>query len=138
MILHASLAFGGDNYAVVKPESAGLSSERLTRVDALIGGHIEEKKIAGAVVLIARRGKIAYFKAFGLADTDKSMQKDTIFRIASMSKPLTSTAAKLLYEEGRLLLSDKISKYIPEINKQRPADVSRLASRPFCQAMIGH
>lgn len=81
--------------------------------------HVEEKKIAGSVVLVARRGKIAYFKAFGKADTHKPMQKGTIFRMASMSKPLTSTAVMLLYEEGRILLSDPISKYIPEFKKPK-------------------
>ena len=119
IILSATLALGSDNCGAVKPESVGLSSERLERVDALISRHIVEKKIAGAVVLIARRGKIAYFRAFGLADIDKPMQKATIFRIASMSKPLTSTAIMLLYEEGRLLLSDKISQYIPEFRNPK-------------------
>jgi len=113
------LVFGKDKPQTVKPEIVGLSSERLNRIDDLMNRHVEEKKIAGSVVLVARRGKIAYFKTFGRADTDKPMQKNTIFRMASMSKPLTSTAAMLLYEEGRILLSDPISKYIPEFEKPK-------------------
>lgn len=103
----------------VPPETVGLSSQRLTNIDKLIDQHIDENKIAGAVVLVARHGKIAYFKASGLADTGKKMQKDTIMRIMSMSKPITSVATMLLYEQGKLLLSDPISKYIPEFKNQK-------------------
>ncbi len=103
----------------VKPESVGLSSKRLQHIDNIIDQHIHDKKIAGAVVLVARQGKIAYFRVAGLADTDKPMQKDTIFRIVSMTKPLTSVAVMLLYEQGKLLLSDPVSKYIPEFKDQK-------------------
>jgi CubicO group peptidase (beta-lactamase class C family) len=123
LILYASSAFASDIEATGKPESVGLSTERLDRIDALLNRHVEDKKIAGAVALIARRGKIAYFRAFGVADNDKPMHKDTIFRIASMSKPLTSTAVMLLYQEGRLLLSDRISKYIPEFRHPKVLEI---------------
>ena len=103
----------------VVPESVGLSSERLGNIDKLMNRLVDEKKIGGSVVLIARRGKIAYFNTFGVADTDKPMQQDTIFRIASMTKPLTSTAIMMLYEEGHLLLSDPVSKYIPEFKNPK-------------------
>lgn len=109
-----SFQLNAASYPIVKPETVGLSSERLHRLDQLIDNHVQDKKIAGAVVLIARKGKIAYFKETGLADTNKPMKKDTIFRIVSMTKPITSTAIMLLYEAGELLLSDPISKYIPE------------------------
>ncbi len=102
------------SYNIVAPEDVGMSTQRLQRLDKLIESHVQEKKIAGAVVLIARKGKIAYFKETGLADINKPMKKDTIFRIVSMTKPITSTAIMLLYEEGKLLLSDPVSKYIPE------------------------
>ena len=115
----APLAFGGDGAQTVKPETVGLSSVRLAHIDRLLNSHVDEKKIAGAVVLVARKGKIAYFQEFGLADRGKPMQKDTIFRIVSMTKPLTSTAIMLLYEEGKLLLSDPVSKYIPEFANQK-------------------
>ena len=104
---------------VVKPETVGLSSQRLGNIDALISKHIDEKKMAGTVVLIARHGKIAYFKATGLADTGKPMEKDTIMRVMSMSKPITSVATMILYEQGKILLSDPVSKYIPEFKNQK-------------------
>lgn len=114
LFLAQNLALGKEPSTTVKPESVGLSSQRLQNIDRLIDQHVQEKKIAGAVVLVARKGKIAYFREAGLADTDKPMQKDTIFRVVSMTKPLTSVAIMLLYEEGKLLLSDPVSKYIPE------------------------
>jgi CubicO group peptidase (beta-lactamase class C family) len=105
--------------AQYNPEKVGLSSERLKRIDTLINKHIEDKKIAGAVVLVARKGKIEYFRAAGSADVGKPMQKDTIFRVVSMTKPLTSVAIMMLYEEGKLLLSDPVSKYIPEFKNPK-------------------
>ena len=110
LILTLSPLTGGE----YEPEEVGLSSERLKHIDTLIDSHIKDKKIAGAVVMVARKGKIAYFRAAGKADTQKEMKKDTIFRIVSMTKPITSVAIMTLYEEGKLLLSDPVSKYIPE------------------------
>jgi CubicO group peptidase (beta-lactamase class C family) len=98
----------------VKPEKVGLSSARLDQVGGLVRRHIEENKMAGAVVLIARHGKVAYLESFGQADLGKPMQQDTIFRITSMTKPLVSLAVLQLYEDGKLLLSDPVAKYIPE------------------------
>ena len=103
----------------VQPETVGLSSQRLTHIDTMINQHVDEKKMAGAVVLIARHGKIAYFKATGNADTGKPMQKDSIMRVMSMTKPITSVATMLLYEQGKFLLSDPVSKYIPEFKNQK-------------------
>lgn len=103
----------GSSVQTVAPEKVGLSSKRLELIDQLMLDHINDKKIAGSVVMIARHGQIAYFKAFGMADADTPMQADTIFRLASMSKPLTSLAAMMLYEEGKFLLSDPVSNYIP-------------------------
>jgi len=111
-------------YNIVNPVTVGMSSERLERIDKIIDTHVEEKKIAGAVVLVARKGKIAYFKEAGIADTDKPMKKDTIFRIVSMTKPITSTAIMLLYEEGKLLLSDPVSKYIPEFKNPKVLELN--------------
>ena len=119
LLLTPVLGLAKAEISLAKPESVGLSASRLQRIDDLINQHVEEKKIAGAVVLVARRGKIAYFRATGLADIDKPMQKDTIFRIVSMTKPLTSTAIMLLYEQGKLLLSDPVSKYIPEFKNPK-------------------
>ena len=104
---------------IVKPETVGLSSHRLQNIDKLINQHVNDKKIPGAVVLVARNGKIAYHKATGNSDIGKAMKKDSIMRIMSMSKPITSVATMLLYEEGKLLLSDPVSKYIPEFRNQK-------------------
>jgi CubicO group peptidase (beta-lactamase class C family) len=109
---------------IVSPESVGLSSARLKNMDTLLESHVAEKKIAGANVLIARKGKIAYFKSFGVADDNKPMQQDTLFRVVSMTKPLTSVAIMLLYEQGKLLLSDPVSKYIPEFKNQKVLEMN--------------
>ncbi len=119
LLFIASMSASAAEFKMVKPEQVGLSSERLKNMDQLIDNHIHQKKIAGAVVLVARKGKIAYFRASGLADVGKAMHRDTMFRIVSMTKPVTSTAIMMLYEEGKLLLSDPVSKYIPEFRNQK-------------------
>lgn len=100
------------------PESAGLSTERLAEITTLMQKHVDEKKLAGAVAVVARRGKIAYLQSVGKQDIEAgiSMNADTIFRIASMTKPITSVAVLMLYDEGLLKLDDPVSKYIPEFN----------------------
>ncbi|MBF0495654.1 MAG: beta-lactamase family protein, partial [Deltaproteobacteria bacterium] len=105
-------------------------SERLTRIDKLMHQHVDEKKIAGGVVLIARKGKIVYFKEFGMMDTDKPMQKDTIFRLASMSKPFTSAAVAILCEEGKLAMSSPISAYIPEFSSPKVITLTPEGTNP--------
>src|ERR1700730_2526299 len=101
------------------PESAGMSSDRLKRIDANMNEWIATGKLNGAVALIVRNGKIVYYKAFGYDDLEKTrpMRTDMIFRIASQSKAITSVAVMMLYEEGKLLLDDAVSKYIPEFGK---------------------
>jgi CubicO group peptidase (beta-lactamase class C family) len=102
---------------IVSPESVGLSAERLEQVDRVIQQYIGEKRVAGASALIARNGKVGYFEAFGMRDVDNElpMEEDTIFRIYSMTKPITSTAVMMLYEEGHFFLREPVSKYIPEL-----------------------
>jgi CubicO group peptidase (beta-lactamase class C family) len=97
-------------------ESVSISSERLKRIDAFLQKSIDKKEIPGAVAIICRNGKIVYHKAFGSADNTagRAMKTDDIFRIASMSKAITSTAVMMLWEEGLFQLDDPISKYIPE------------------------
>ncbi len=106
---------------VSKPEDAGMSSERLTRIRTLIQSHIAAKDISGAVTLVARHGKPVHFEAHGLADVEaaKAMQTGTLFRMASMTKPVTAVAILMLMEEGKLLLSDPVSKYIPEFKNPK-------------------
>ncbi len=116
-----SYPVSGQGLPTTTPEEVGLSPERLERIDALQQRSIEEGEIAGGAALIARRGKVAYFRTFGMADREakKPISKDTIFRIASMTKPITSVAVMMLYEEGRFLLSDPVSLYIPEFKNQK-------------------
>src|SRR5579871_4849539 len=97
-----------------KPESVGLSSERLERIATTMQRAIDDKRIAGAVTLVARRGHVAWLKAQGMQDREsgKPMPTDAIFRICSMSKAITSLAVMMLYEEGNFLLEDPASKYI--------------------------
>ncbi len=101
---------------VNKPESVGFSSERLERLHVLIQGEIDHKQLAGAVTILARHGKVVEYQTYGQRDiaTNTPMTKDTIFRAYSMSKPITGVAMMILYEQGKWLPSDPISKYVPE------------------------
>jgi len=99
-----------------RPEDVGLSSERLNRLTAAFQADVEREKIPGAVILIVRHGKIAYFEAIGFLDRGKHlpMRRDAIFRVASMTKPIVSVAAMTLVEEGKIQLLDPVSTYLPE------------------------
>jgi CubicO group peptidase (beta-lactamase class C family) len=105
------------------PESVSISSERLDRLHASMQGFVDRHEEAGIVTLIARDGKVVDVHATGFQDIEsrKAMQVDTIFRIASMTKPITSVAALMLEEEGNLFLTDPVSKYIPAFKGQRVA-----------------
>ncbi len=98
------------------PESVGLSQDRLAQITALMQQQVQDEKVAGAVALVARHGKIAYLQAVGQQDreADLPMDSNSIFRIASMTKPITSVAALILYDDGAIGLDDPVSKYIPE------------------------
>ncbi len=100
---------------VAGPEQAGFSAAGLARIDAYLKNEIDQNKIPGAIMMIQRNGKTAYFNSFGVRDpgTKVAMTPDTIFRIYSMSKPITTVAAMMLVEEGKLQLDDPLSKYIP-------------------------
>jgi CubicO group peptidase (beta-lactamase class C family) len=113
-VLVAGAAFA-DSLVRSDPEAAGLSRERLGRIGTFLKSEIADNKIPGAIMLIQRKGKLAYFEAFGVRDpaTKAPMTADTIFRIYSMSKPITSVAAMMLVEEGKLSLEEPLSKYIP-------------------------
>jgi CubicO group peptidase (beta-lactamase class C family) len=99
-----------------KPESVGMSSERLKRLDDGMKSLISEGRLAGAVTMVARHGKVVEFDANGKRDIagNAPMQKDSIFRIYSMSKPITGVAMMMLFEEGKWQLNDPVAKYIPE------------------------
>ncbi len=100
----------------VPPESVGFSAQRLERLNAAIQDEINNKQLAGAVTILARHGKIVDYRTYGVRDlaTSSPMTKDTIFRDYSMTKPVTGVAMMILYEEGKWLPSDPISKFIPE------------------------
>jgi CubicO group peptidase (beta-lactamase class C family) len=100
----------------VKPESVGFSSERLERLHAFLQSEVDAKRLAGAVTILARHGKVVEYRTYGVRDlsTGAPMTKDTIFRDYSMTKPTTGVAMMMLYEQGKWLPSDPISKFIPE------------------------
>jgi CubicO group peptidase (beta-lactamase class C family) len=106
-----------------RPEDVGLSSERLQRINQVIQRYIDASEISGAVTLVARRGRIVHFEAQGLMDIESKtpMRKDAIFRMASMSKPVTGVAIMMLVEEGKVRLTDPVSRFIPEFRDTKVA-----------------
>jgi CubicO group peptidase (beta-lactamase class C family) len=128
----------------VKPEEVGLSSERLARIGPAMQRAVDSGEMAGALALVARRGSIAYYEEWGERDreADLPMTRDTIFRIYSMTKPITSVAVMMLYEEGHFFLNDPIGKYLPELETMTVSEeavdgegnktsVERRAARPI-------
>src|ERR1700694_3525356 len=103
--------------AAANPEEVGLSSSQLARIEAVTQKHIDAGLVPGAVMLVARRGKIAWYKSMGFRDraAKDPMGADSIFRIYSMTKPIVSVAAMTLVEEGRMQVTDPVSKYLPEM-----------------------
>lgn len=101
----------------------GLSPERLARIGAVMNDHVAKGRIAGAIGLIARRGKVGYFETYGFQDKEAAipMREDTIFRMYSMTKPITGVAVLILYEEGKFFLTDPVSKYLPEFANMKVA-----------------
>ncbi|MGB7395425.1 MAG: serine hydrolase domain-containing protein, partial [Pricia sp.] len=106
------------------PTNVGLSPERLAKIDAMLKTAVAENQVPGIVALIARNGKIVFHNAYGMADnaSKTEMTKDAIFRIASQTKAVTSTAVMMLWEEGKFQLDDPISKYIPEFGEAQILD----------------
>lgn len=103
------------------PESVGVSSERLARIDKMCEQEVANGNLPGIVTMVARKGKIVLWKAYGMADNSagKKMKRDDIFRIASQTKAITSTALMMLWEEGKFQLDDPVSKYIPEFKNSQ-------------------
>lgn len=108
----------------VNPAAAGMSAERLARIDNTVQEYINKQWLNGAVILVYKNNLPVYYKAIGYDDAEKKtpMQKDQIFRIASQTKAITSVAVMMLYEEGKFLLDDAVSKYIPAFKKQQVVD----------------
>jgi CubicO group peptidase (beta-lactamase class C family) len=115
------------------PQSVGISAERLKKLDAMLEEAVKNDEIPGLVALVARNGKIVYHTAKGLADVEsgKAMSKDAIFRIASQTKAITSTAVMMLWEEGKFRLDDPISNWIPEFKNPRVLQNFRFADTTF-------
>ena len=106
------------------PVSQGMSAARLARIDDMLKDAVAQNKLPGIVALIARNGKIVFYKAYGMADntTGKALKKDDIFRIASQTKAITATAVMMLWEEGKFNMDDPIAKYIPEFGEAQILD----------------
>ena len=115
-IFSVSFATAADSLPVVQPEDVGFSSEQLNKIETYFTSRVEKGEIAGIVTLVARHGKIAHFSAVGYQDAEQEipMEKDTIFRVYSMTKPIVSTALMMLYQDGLFQMNDPLSKFIPE------------------------
>jgi CubicO group peptidase (beta-lactamase class C family) len=105
------------------PEDVGMSADRLKRIEPMIRGYIEKQLIPGAVTMVARQGKIVHFDVQGYQNAEKKipMTKETIFRIASMTKPITSVALMILFEQGKFQLGDPISNWLPAFKDMKVA-----------------
>jgi len=119
-----------------KPEEVGLSSERLQRINQLVQRYIDQGQITGAITMVSRQGRVAHFEAIGQMDLEAKapMRKDAIFRIASMSKPITGVAILMLMEEGKLRLADPVSRFIPEFKNPKVAIVKTTGAPPAPRA----
>lgn len=105
----------------MQTNKACMSSERLKRLSAVLGEYVERQEVAGVVAMVYRKGVLAHCDVLGYQDVEsrQPMRRESLFRIASMTKPITSVAAMMLIEEGRLLLDDPISRWMPEFDNPR-------------------
>lgn len=119
--------------STANPVQVGISPTRLDRLDHVLQDMVKDQKLPGLVALVARKGRIVYHKAYGYADFEskKPERVDDIFRIASMSKAITSTAVMMLYEEGKFSLDDPISKWIPEFKNPKVLDSFNVANGSY-------
>jgi CubicO group peptidase (beta-lactamase class C family) len=117
------------------PEDVGLSSSQLARIEATTQKYVDSGLVPGAVMLVARRGKIAWTRTLGFRDrvAKDPMRPDSIFRIYSMTKPIVSVAAMMLVEEGKMQVSDPVSKYLPEIGRMKVGVETSEGGKPSLQ-----
>lgn len=125
-----------DGLSVAAPEEVGMSAERLDRINHVVQGYIDRGELSGTVTLVARRGQVVHFEAHGQRYVEEQlpMTRDTVFRIASMTKPIASVALMMLYEEGHFALDDPISKWLPEyadLQVAIPAPSDERVAAPF-------
>lgn len=119
VLLSFALSAAADPLPRARPESVGLSSERLDRIAQVLRADIERGRLPGAVIAIARKGKLAYYESFGYLDKAAGvpMPKDAVFAIASMTKPMVGVGIMMLLEESRLAMNDPASKWYPALGK---------------------
>ena len=129
LVCFSSSLLLGQGLPEAAPQYVGLSAERLERIRTVFQQEIDDGEMVGAVALVSRHDKVAYFETLGDLDRESSvpMPKDAIFRIASMSKPVTSVAAMILMEEGRFLLDDPVSRFIPAFAEMQVAVIENPA-----------
>jgi CubicO group peptidase (beta-lactamase class C family) len=125
LMLLAATAVSADPLPRAQPQSVGFSPERLERLTQTLKADVERGRIPGAVVAIARKGKLIYFEAIGYRDraSGEAMTTDTIFSIVSLTKPMTSVGLLTLYEEARVLLHEPVERYLPPIGQMRVGHV---------------
>ena len=143
LILALGCAAPGGEVPGAAPELVGLSSEKLRRIDPLIRTMIDQKKIAGEVIVVAKDGQVAYLESWGKMDLEagKAMRPDTIFRLYSMTKAIVTTAALILYEEGKLGLGDPLGTWVPELGNlqvQAPDGLRKPARPPTVKDLMLH
>jgi len=143
LLTSLSLFAASDAPPVAKPETVGLSSARLERLAQAIKQDVDHGRMPGAVVAIARKGKLAYYESFGFVDKASStpMPKDAIFALASMTKPMVAVAVLMLAEQGDLLLNDPIGNYLPELKDMKvagPRGIEAAHRQPTLQDMLRH
>lgn len=143
LLTSLSLFAASDSLSVAKPEAVGLSSGRLERLAQAIKQDVDHGRMPGAVVAIARKGKLAYYESFGFVDkaAGAPMPKDAIFALASMTKPMVAVAALMLAEQGELLLNDPIGNYLPELKDMKVAGTRGIEAahrQPTLQDMLRH
>jgi len=143
LLASVSLFAASDAPPIAKPETVGLSSARLDRLAQAIKQDVEHGRMPGAVVAIARKGKLAYYESFGFVDkaAGTPMPKDAIFALASMTKPMVAVAALMLAEQGDLLLNDPIGNYLPELKDMKvagPRGIEAAHRQPTLQDMLRH
>jgi CubicO group peptidase (beta-lactamase class C family) len=131
-----ALVLGLAPLPTARPEDVGMSSAKLGQIDTVIAKEVADGSFRGAVVMVARKGKLVYHRAFGNQTASKPMTEDSIFRIYSMTKPLTSVAAMLLVEEGKIQLTDPVSRYLPGWDKMQVSVASKDASGTTTYAMV--
>ncbi len=130
----------GQTLEARNPEVTGLSPERLNVIDQVLTGYLDRNEIPGAVVLIARKGEIGYLKSFGLRDIENNqvMTNDAIFRIASMTKAITTVGFMILYERGLFKLDDPISNYIPEFKYMKALSGDSVKQEITIRHLLNH